>query len=213
MTWFDQLVLLATGITAIYLLFRFWQDYNRKGKPTYDLYYMAAFAVLLVAGLLLIFLGYGILPSPLVVVVTTLLPLCIAVGLVSEFYPQHAKNYLIFAIVAFLAIAITRFTNAGLLATIVLALFHSIAGFTIFFVPIFVTRAKKAPGGFIFVTVGGVLIGLGGIALAFLKTGSQLLFFSAEFVMTILAPLLLLMTLAYTFGFVKKIITDKKASG
>jgi hypothetical protein len=55
------------------------------------------------------------------------------------------------------------------------------------------------------VTVGGALIGLGGIALGFLKTGDQLLFFSAEFVFTILAPLLLLMTLAFTWGFVKKI--------
>jgi hypothetical protein len=53
--------------------------------------------------------------------------------------------------------------------------------------------------------VGGVLISVGGIALAFLKTGSQLLFFSAEAVFAILAPLLLLMTLAFTWGFVKKI--------
>jgi len=53
------------------------------------------------------------------------------------------------------------------------------------------------------------LIGIGGIALAFLVSGSQLLFFSAEFVYMILAPLLLLMTLAFTFGFRKDIGTDK----
>lgn len=53
--------------------------------------------------------------------------------------------------------------------------------------------------------VGGAPIGLGGIAPAFLKTGSQLLFFSQSFVFTILAPLLLLMTLAFTWGFVKNI--------
>jgi hypothetical protein len=49
------------------------------------------------------------------------------------------------------------------------------------------------------------MIGLGGIALAFLKTGGQLLFFSAEFVFTILAPLLLLMSLSFAWGFVRKI--------
>jgi hypothetical protein len=48
-----------------------------------------------------------------------------------------------------------------------------------------------------------VLIGLGGIALAFLSVGSQLLFFSKDFVFTILAPLLLLMTLAFAWGFMK----------
>jgi hypothetical protein len=54
--------------------------------------------------------------------------------------------------------------------------------------------------------VGGALIGLGGIAVAFLSSGSQLLFFSQELVMAILAPLLLLMTLAFDWGFVKDIL-------
>ena len=91
------------------------------------------------------------------------------------------------------------------LATIILIIFHSVAGLIIFFAPIFAVKSQKAPGGFIWVTVGGALIGLGGIALAFLKAGTQLLFFSKDFVFTILAPLLLLMTLAYTYGFMKKI--------
>ena len=51
----------------------------------------------------------------------------------------------------------------------------------------------------------GQLIGLGGIALAFISMGAQLLFFSPQFVMLILTPLLLLMTLAFTLGFVKDI--------
>lgn len=212
MTWFDQLVLLGTGLVAIYLIIRFIQDYLRKGKPFYDIYYIIAFSVLLVAGLLLIFLGYGILPAPSVVVVTTLIPLAIATGLVNQYYEKNGKAFLLFAIVGFILIALTRFLNVGgALATIVLIIVHSIAGLEIFFIPILLVREKKVPGGFIMVSVGGFLIGLGGIALAFLKSGSQLLFFSQEFVMTILAPLLFLMTLAYTWGFVKKIVTDKKS--
>ena len=76
------------------------------------------------------------------------------------------------------------------------------AGLIIFLGPFF---AKGAGKGFWWVGIGGVLIGLGGIALAFLSVGSQLLFFSQSFVLMILAPLLLLMTLAFTFGFVKDI--------
>ena len=53
--------------------------------------------------------------------------------------------------------------------------------------------------------IGGLLIGLGGIALAFISAGSQLLFFSPAFVMQILAPLLLLMALAFAWGFMKDI--------
>jgi len=211
MTWFDQLVLLATGLVAIYLIVRFFQDYNRKKKPVYIIFYITSFAVLLVAGLLLIFLGYGILPNPEVIVVTTLIPLGIANGLVKEHYSNSSKGYLIFSVVGFLAILLTRFLDASRVLQIVsLAFFHAVAGLTIFFIPILLVRAKKVVSGYIFVTVGGTLIGLGGIALAFLKSGSQLLFFSQEFVMMILAPLLLLMALAFTWGFVKQIVADKK---
>ena len=63
-------------------------------------------------------------------------------------------------------------------------------------------RARRR--GFYWVGIGGVLIGLGGIALAFISMGAQLLFFSPAFVMMILTPLLLLMTGAFTIGFTRK---------
>jgi len=85
----------------------------------------------------------------------------------------------------------------------VLAFVHSVAGLLIFFLPIRAVARGEAGKDLIGVTIGGGLIGLGGIALAFLKSGSQLLFFSADFVFAILAPLLLLMALAFAWGFVK----------
>ena len=204
MNLFDQAVLLLTGLTAIYLIYRFVQDGTGK---TFNIYYIISFVVLLVSGLLLIFGGWDVLQSPLVIVVAYLIPLGLSVGLVTEFYPNHAKLYLIFGVVGLILIFLTRvvMTDVGALATVILVIFHSVAGLLIFFIPILATKANKAPGGFTWVTVGGTLIGLGGIALAFLKSGTQLLFFSQDFVMTILAPLLLLMTLAYTWGFMKKI--------
>jgi len=204
MNLFDRVVLLLTGLTAVYLIWRFVQD-NSKSKG--NIYYIISFAVLLVSGLLLIFGGWDVLGSPWVIVVAYLIPLGLSAGLVTEFYNKHAKLYLGFGVVGLILIFLTRvvMTDVGALATIILVIFHSVAGLLIFFIPILVTKAKKAPCEFIWVTVGGTLIGLGGIALAFLKSGSQLLFFSQNFVMMILAPLLLLMTLAYTWGFMKKI--------
>jgi len=88
-------------------------------------------------------------------------------------------------------------------AKIVYPVFHAIAGLTIFFLPIFLIKANKVNSQFIWVTVGGTLIGLGGIALGFLTAGRQLLFFSPEFVLMILAPLLFVMALCYMYGFTK----------
>lgn len=209
MSLFDRVILLLTGLTAIYLIVRFVQDYRREGKrPAYDFYYIVSFLVLLVAGLLLIAYGYDVLANPLVVIVAYLIPFCLALGLVTEFHSGMEKPYLIFGIIGLIGIAITRYVEVGGWATVILATWHSIAGLLIFFIPIFVVKGGRAPGGFIFVTIGGFLIGVGGISLAFLKAGAPIL--SADVIFTILAPLLLLMSLAFCWGFVKKILAYKK---
>ncbi|MCI0520422.1 MAG: hypothetical protein L0Z70_09235 [Chloroflexi bacterium] len=200
MNLFDQAVLLLTGLAAIYLLWRFYGRYA-KTKKLHDLYYMLGFAVLLVSGLLLIFLGYGILASPYVLTVASLIPLGISLGVANQYFPSWKKAFAWFALVGFLAIAITSIGGMSL-KKLAVPLFHGVAGLVIFLGPFL---AKGAPKGFWWVGVGGVLIGLGGIALAFLSVGSQLLFFSQSFVLMILAPLLLLMTLAFAWGFVKDI--------
>ncbi|MBW2181601.1 MAG: hypothetical protein JRG81_14730 [Deltaproteobacteria bacterium] len=204
MNLFDRLTLLAAGLVAIYLIVRFIQDYRDKDpNPAYNIYYIISFAVLLVSGLLLIGLGWSILGNPLVAVVATLIPLGLSMGLVAEFHQKYEKGYLIFCLIGLIIIIVTRFAQVGGLAVVVYAVVHSVAGLLIFFLPIFAIKSKKVPSTFIWVTVGGFLIGVGGIALAFLKAGVPIL--SAETILTILAPLLLLMALAYAWGFVKKI--------
>ena len=196
-----NLFLLLTGLVSIYLLWRFYTRWS-KTRQLYDVYYMMGFLVLLVSGLLLIFLGLDILGSPYVLTVASLIPLGISMGIVEEYYPQYKRPYKWFALVGFLAIAIASIAGLDTLKKISVPLFHGVAGLVIFLGPFF---ARNAPKGFWWVGIGGLLIGLGGIALAFLSVGAQLLFFSPEFVMTILPPLLLLMTLAFTWGFVKDI--------
>ncbi|MBI5945683.1 MAG: hypothetical protein HY864_15085 [Chloroflexi bacterium] len=196
----DNLFLLLTGLLAVYLCWYFWQRYGQN-KALHNLYYLMGFAVLLVSGLLLIFLGLGILASPYVLTVASLIPLGISMGLAEEYFPAWKKAFKWFAVIGFLAIAITSIGGMDTLKKIAVPLFHGVAGLVIFGGP-FV--AKGAPKGFYWVGIGGLLIGLGGIALAFISVGAQLLFFSPEFVMMILTPLLLLMTGAFTMGFAKK---------
>ena len=202
MTILDRIFLLATGLTAIFLIWKFYTRYQ-AGKKLYDVYYMLGFAVLLVSGLLLIFLGWDILASPLVLTVASLIPLGISLGIANQFYKEWKKLYAWYALIGIVAIAITSFFSPDL-KKFAVPLFHGVAGLVIFLGPIFAERAKKAPKGYWWVGLGGVLIGLGGIALAFLSMDSQLLFFSGDFVMTILAPLLFFMTSAFALGFNKE---------
>ena len=198
----DNLFLLLTGLLAAYLCWYFYQRYNHAPrKALYNIYYLMGFAVLLVSGLLLIFLGLGILASPYVLTVASLIPLGISMGLAEEYFPSWKKYFKWFALIGFLAIAITSIGGMDSLKKIAVPLFHGVAGLVIFLGPFF---AKGAPKGFFWVGIGGVLIGLGGIALAFISMGAQLLFFSPAFVMMILTPLLFLMAGAFTLGFTRK---------
>ena len=196
----DIVFLLLTGLIAAYLCWYFFQRYNLN-KALHNLYYLMGFAVLLVSGLLLIFLGLGILKSPYVLTVASLIPLGISMGLAEEYFPQWKTYLKWFAAIGFLAIAITSIGNMDAIKKIAVPLFHGVAGLVIFIGP-FV--AKGAPKGFWWVGIGGALIGLGGIALAFITMVTQLLFFSPDFVMLILTPLLFLMAGAFALGFAKR---------
>jgi hypothetical protein len=196
----DIAFLLLTGLLSAYLCWYFYQRYT-SNKALHNLYYLMGFAVLLISGLLLIFLGLDILASPYVLTVASLIPLGVSMGVAEEYYPSWKKAFKWFAVIGFLAIAITSIGGMDTLKKIAVPLFHGVAGLVIFLGPFF---AKGAPKGFFWVGIGGLLIGLGGIALAFISLDRQLLFFSPAFVSLILTPLLFLMTGAFMLGFAKK---------
>jgi hypothetical protein len=204
----DTVLLLVTGLTALYLIWRFWSRWSWEKKP-YAWYYMMSFAVLFVSGVLLILLGYDILGTPFVLTVASLIPLGLSMGIAEQYYPGWKVAFKWFATIGFLAIAVTSFGGMETLKKVAVPLFHSVAGLVIFLGPFLVNRyggGKKAARGFEWVGVGGLLIGIGGIALAFLSVGRPLMgIFTAALVYNILSPLLLLMTLAFAWGFVKDI--------
>lgn len=205
MTIFDRIILLLTGLTAIYILFNFFKRYQKE-KALYDVYYMLGFGVLLVSGLLLIFFGWDILASPYVLTVATLIPLGISMGLMNQFRPKFKKAYSWFALVGLLTIAVTSIGGMAL-KSIAVPVFHGVAGLIIFGLPIYKCVVEKnATKGFGMVGIGGALIGIGGMALAFMLAGKPLFgIFTEDFILMILAPLLFLMALAFTFGFKKDI--------
>ena len=192
----DRVLLLLTGILAAYQI-----SVGIDGFDTLPVIaYTIAFGVLLVAGLLLIILGFEVLDSPVVVIVSTIIPLSLATGLVWQHLASFGISYLVFAIAGFLAITLTRtLPTPGKIPTIVLALVHGIAGMTIFLLPIILSIQGKTQPLFSLVGVGGALIGIGGLALSFLKAGKPIL--SKELILKILPIILFLMTLCFVIGF------------
>lgn len=191
----DRILLLITAILASYQVVQGIDGLSNMAIACYTI----AFGVLIVASLLMIILGFEVLDSPLLVIASSLVPLSLALGLVSQFLHQVLIPYGIFIVVGFIAIVITRYVGPKKLAVMILTLIHGVAGLTIFFLPIILALRGEVPTGFTLVGVGGMLIGLGGLLLSFFKAGKPLL--SREKILAVFPSLLLLTTAAFVAGF------------
>jgi len=78
MSTMDRILLLFTGLLAAYQVAVGIEGFSMLPVIAYTI----ALGVLLVAGLLLIILGFEVLDSPVVVIVSTIIPLSLSLGLV-----------------------------------------------------------------------------------------------------------------------------------
>ena len=196
MTAIDRTLILVTALLASYQIV-----VGIDGLGTIPVTaYTIAFGALLVAMLLMIILGFGVLDSPIVVIVSTIIPLALSLGLVWEHLDSYRTPYLLFAIVGFVAIIVTRsLPMQGRLPTVVLAIVHGVAGLTIFLLPSILAADGSMHPGFALVGLGGALIGLGGLLLSFLKAGRPI--FPRETILKVLPGLFMLMTACFVAGF------------
>jgi len=196
MTSTDRLLILFTALLASYQI-----AVGIDGLGTIPITaYTIAFGALLVAMLLMLILGFGVLDSPIVVIVSTIIPLSLALGLVWEHLASYWTFYLLFTLIGFAAIIVTRFLPMpGQLRTLALAIVHGVAGLTIFLLPSILAADGRMHPGFALVGLGGAMIGLGGLLLSFLKAGRPIL--PREIILKILPSLFMLMTACFVAGF------------
>lgn len=196
MTSIDRLLLLIMGVLAGYQV-----AVGINGLGTVPITaYTIGFGALLVAGLLMIILGFEVLDSPIVVIVSTVIPLSIALGLVWEHLASYRTPYLLFTIIGFLAVILTRLIPIkNKVPTIIIAVVHGIAGMTIFLLPSILAANGTMNPLFALVGLGGAMIGLGGLLLSFLKAGKPIV--PRQTILKILPGLLMLMTACFVAGF------------
>ncbi len=162
--------------------------------------YTIAFGVLLVAGLLMIILGFEALNSRIVVMVSTIIPLSLSLGLIWEHVYTWRIPYLVFACLGYLAVIVTRMVNIPIrLSTGILAIVHGVAGMVVFLLPTILSAQGFTQPWFALVGLGGALIGLAGLLLYYIRTGRPIV--SRDIILSILPAILLLMTGSFVLGF------------
>ena len=190
----DRIALLMTGMIAAYQIVG-----GVEGLPHLATWaYTIAFGVLLIAGLLMIINGFEVLNSALVILVAALIPLGISFGMVVEELPAWSGGYTIFVVLGLLSILLSRYLLPKRAAAIALSLVHGIAGLIIVGLPIALVQQGMKPMLYLSISVGGALIGAGGLLLALLKTGKPIL--SIVKIFALLPWILLLMSAAFVLG-------------
>jgi hypothetical protein len=190
----DRIVLLSTGVVAS---FQVVSGLNHFSDLT-ALYYTIAFGILIIACILLILFGFDILENKAVVVISSFIPLFISLGLVNSYLPDYHCLYLIFSVCGLIFIIMTRFSKQKLFSILSIILVHGIAGLLIFILPLVLSIKGVVKPAFLLIGLGGGLIGLGGIALAFLRSGSSMI--SKKVILKLTPFILFSVTLLISIG-------------
>lgn len=206
----NKILLSVTGIAALYtiLVLARRRMSHRSGGPA-TLYYITSLGVIFASVLLLAIFGWKILglmgdgvSNNAIAVIASLIPFSWASGVVAQNHPKSTGLFTATMVLGIILISISRFMDMPLFARIIYPVFHGSAGLTIIILPIIAVVRGSMKRSYIWMSFGGLLISTGGIALAFITAGRQLLFFSQDIVLAILAPLLLITTLAYSFALI-----------
>ncbi len=191
----NKIILLAVVLLAAFMVVQ-------GGKTSQSLAlaaYTVGFGILVVAGIIMMILGYEALDSRVLVVLAALIPLGISLGMVSQFFPGFKLIYSLFCTVGIIAIAVSRWQKNVRAAAFVLAFFHGISGLVIFLLPVYLQFSNAVPVRFLWVSLGGLIMGLGGLLHLYVKAGSA---GSNPRSMARFLPLLLLITTAaFVLGF------------
>lgn len=192
------ILLLITGVVAIYVGFFMLKEYfTSSAKKLYLLFWGISFIVLFVSAVLIIFLGFDVLGEPLIPVIAALIPIGIAVGLLFAVYDDDPKYGWAFFVAEAILMVITAIARLGgnLDSAGVIVAIHIPAGAMIMLLPL-IAKEKNA----YLYTLGGVFSSVGGSLLAFVAIGSAII--DVDTIFLILPSLWLISVGLFTLGII-----------
>lgn len=182
----------VTLISALVLLAASSIKYARTKEVSYFMFIISSISFLVIAAALA-FLKLGALSLPITPYVGALYPAFMASGVLGK---DHWKKYTIFTVLMLILMLIGSFYKP--LLTIAEVTLHSISGIIIIFLPLLMVIQRKAPATESLIGLGGLLISVGGLALATLIMQKPIL--PLETVLFLLHPLLFLSALLMSAG-------------
>jgi len=160
--------------------------------------YTIGFGTLVVSSIITMIVGFDTFDKPLVVIISTLIPLSISNGLVSQISSNLATWYLVYTVAGFFIIILTRFLKNKVIANLTLSFIHAISGLTILILPFYLVINHIFPANLLFFSSGGIIMGIGGLVIFWDQKEGTILRRNTKYIY--LPGLLLLSTILFSFG-------------
>ena len=189
----ERIIYLLTGNVAGYQIIKGMENYSDLTTTLYTI----SFGILLLACLLLLLMGFEIMENNYVAVVAALIPITLSLGLVTDKL-EHSTMYSTLIGVSFLVAVALRLFSSGKIQSLSIGVIHFLSGSVIFFLPIILFYTGAAEIQILLISLGGVIIGSGGMLLGLLKAGKSVL--AKEKVVALFPIILLLTTTAFVIG-------------
>jgi hypothetical protein len=176
---------LLTLLSSLLLLSISIYKYLKSKEISYAMWSIAALSFLIIAAALAL-LKLDALSLPITPYVGALYPAFMAAGVLGK---DHWRKYVIFILLMLLLMVIGQLSYK-LIFTGAEVILHSVSGLIITFLPFIIVARRRAPPTESLIGLGGLLISIGGLALATLLAQKPLL--PMETVIFLLHPLLFL---------------------
>jgi len=188
-----RIIYLLTGHVAGYQIIKGMENYSNLTTTLYTI----SFGILLLACLLLLLMGFEIMENNYVAVVAALIPITLSLGLVTDKLDSSTMYFILISASFLIAVALRLFSS-GKIQSLSIGVIHFLSGSVIFFLPILLFFTDKAEIQILLVSLGGILIGSGGMLLGLVKAGKSVL--AKEKVVALFPIILFLTTTAFVVG-------------
>jgi len=190
----NRIILLAVALVAGYEIVS-----GIEGLGTIPIaYYTVSYGIFLLSAILMVLIGVDIIEHDIAALAASLLPLGFSMGMVGEFMLEYHLLYSSLISLLYAGLTIQKLRKKDKTALVFQILLHGISGLVLFNLPIVLLIQGDVNPNFLGVSVGTGLVAIGGMALAFLKSGKPIL--TKDQIYTIFPGVLLMAVVAFSIG-------------
>jgi len=161
-------------------------------------YYTFSYGIFLVSALLMLLMGVDIIEHDVAALAASSLPLGFSMGLVSAYLLEYHLAYSSIVSILYAGLIIQKIRHKDKSALLFQILLHGLTGLLLFIVPLVLIIQGTVDLSFLGVSIGTGLVAIGGLALAFLKSGKPIL--TKDQIYMIFPGVLLLSVFAFSVG-------------